>query len=284
MGRRLLVLLLLALLGLSFLTVVVRADDGDDDADAADGAAHGQHEGAGGHGAGAEADDDDDEKPESEEEEKEVELQPSQHVATAIIFPDFVDKKFTLSDKVTLLISIKNSGDAALNITGVQARLHSPFDYKYIIQNFTYREVGMAVDSKKEGSLDYVFHPDKGLEPIEYHLSAYVDYNDSANLEYRSFVFNGTIELIEKASTFDAKYFFSYFMLFGGVALVGYILWSVSKPVSKPSRHSSAVEQGTRVNSATTQKEWAGEIYTPKSQSQAVNKKRSKSKKSEGKS
>jgi len=282
MSRKLFVLLFLALLGSAFLTVVVRADEDDDADSAADGAGHGAPEGAGaggagGHGGAAEADDDDEEKPESDEEEKEVELKPSPHVTTAIIFPDFVDKKFTLTDKVTLLIGIKNAGEGALNITGVQTRLHSPYDYKYIIQNFTYREVGMAVDSRREASLEYLFQPDKGLEPIEYHLSAYIDYNDSSNAQFRSFVYNDTVELIEKQSSFDAKQFFSYFMLLGGFGLVGYILWSVSKPVTKPSRSKSAhVEQGTRADAATVQKEWAGELYTPKAQSTAVKKRASK--------
>jgi len=282
MGRKLLVLLLIALLGTAFLTVVVRADDEDDADSAADGAGHAAPEGAGGggaagHGGAAEADDDDEEKPEGDDEEKEVELKPSPHVSTAIIFPDFAEKKFTLSDKVTLLVGIKNTGETALNITGVQTRLHSPFDYKYIIQNFTYREVGMTVEPRREASLEYVFQPDKGLEPIEYHLSAYIDYNDSAQIEYRSFVYNDTVELIEKSSSFDAKQFFSYFMLLGGVGLVGYILWSVSKPVSKPSR-SAAVERGTRADSATVQQDWAGDIYTPKSKSTPVGKKRTNKK------
>jgi len=260
--RKLLAFLVLLLLGVSFLAVSVRAQD-DDEGDAApETGGHappqGGAAGAGG-GAAADADDDDDEKADIQEEAA-VELKPSPDVTTAIIFPDFKDKHFHIGEKVTLLIGVHNTGAGEFNITGVQARLHSPYDYNYYIQNFTYREVGVSVGGKQQAGVEYVFQPDKSLEPIEYHLSAYIDYNDTANNQFRTFVTNGTVELIEKPSSFDTVQFFRYFLLAAGAALAGYVLVNVCKPAGKPS---SSVERGTRTASAASEAEWAGEIYTP---------------------
>jgi hypothetical protein len=283
MMKRLLALLLLVLLGLSFLSVCVRAQDDDEseaDAAGAPGGAGqaGQQGGAAGAGAKAgEADDEEDDKADVEGEEAAVVLKPSPDVITTFIFPEFPDSDFQIGEKVTLLISFHNTGTTAFNITSVQAHLHSPFDYNYYIQNFTAREVGATVEPKSQVSVEYVFQPDKSLEPIEYHLSAYLEYNDTVGGQFRSFVTNGTVELVEKPSSFDAKQFFSYAMLIGAVALLGYIAYSLGHPAAKKSKRSS-VERGTRSNAAANQDEWAGPIYTPKSSSTAIKKKSTKSK------
>ena len=47
------------------------------------------------------------------------------------------------------------------------------------IVQFTVREVAASVESNQEISLEYVFMPDKSLEPLEFHLSAWVLYNST---------------------------------------------------------------------------------------------------------
>jgi hypothetical protein len=266
----------------------VRAQDDDEpdtEPSAADGAAGqaGQQGGAAGGAAGGapsgEADDDEEDKTEVDEGEAAVVLKPSPDVITTFVFPEYPDKRFQIGEKVTLLIGFHNTGSVAFNITGVQAHLHSPFDYNYYIQNFTAREVAATVEPKQQVSVEYVFQPDKSLEPIEYHLSAYLDYNDTTGGQFRSFITNGTVELIEKPSSFDAKQFFSYLMLAGAVALLAYIAYSLGHPASKKAKSKSSVERGTR-SAAVNQEEWAGPIYTPKQQSMAVKKKSSKAKSS----
>jgi hypothetical protein len=278
--KRLIGWLLLLLIGTAFVSVCVRAQDDDDlETDAQNAGAGagqaGQRGGAAGAGAGGAHEGEDEEDEKADVEEEIVVLKPSPDVITTFIFPDFLDKRFQIGEKVTLLVGFHNTGSVAFNITSVQAHLHSPFDYNYYIQNFTSREIGATVEPKQQVSVEYVFQPDKSLEPIEYHLSAFVEYNDSSNGQFRSYVTNGTVELIEKPSTFDTKQFFSYLMLFGAIALLAYIAYSLGHPAAKKTRKSS-VERGTRDASAGNQDDWAGPIYTPKSSSAPIKRKSSK--------
>jgi len=72
---------------------------------------------------------------------------------------------------------------------------------------------------------------------------------------------------------FNAKSFFSYFLGAAAIGLVGYVFFGVSKSVNKPS---ASVERGTRTeaSAAAAASDWAGEVYKPKAQSQAIGRKK----------
>jgi len=230
--------------------------------------------------------DDDDEGGEGEgegenvaEEEEEELLKPSPDVITSVYFPDFIEKRIPVGEKVTMLVLFHNKGKGAFNITAIKAHLHSPFDYSYYIQNFTSREVGAVVQAGEEVSVEYVFMPDKNLEPLEFHLSAYLDYNDTEAHRFRTTFQNGTIELVERASTFDAKLVFSYFLAASAAGLIAFIGMNLSKSLTAPSK----VERGTKATTSANADEWAGPIYKPKATSSAVGRKKApKSPKSPG--
>jgi len=278
---------------LSVQTVVRAQEDGDDGEDVQEGGA-GHGAGAGGANAGAAGGDEQEEEADATatEEDKEIVLAPSRDVTTSIIFPDFPDKKIHVGEKVTVLIGFKNNGKSTFNITTVAAHLHSPFDFNYYIQNFTVREIGALVEPEREVSIEYIFAPDKSLEPLEFHLSAYVDYNSTTGEQFRTTFTNGTIELIEKPSEFDAKQFFTYISGAGVLGLLLYITLSLSGTLSKSSSSSShrasrssssnkgSSDGGDSSSGSASQaggsvEDWAGPIYTPKTKSSAIGRKSS---------
>jgi len=189
------------------------------------------------------------------------------HVRTVVYFPDYPDKKLDIGERVTALIGFHNKGDLTFNITAIGAHFQSPYDLSYFIQNFSIRDVGsvggMLVDEHKQLTLDYVFAPDKSLEPIQFWLGGWIQYNGSNGIEYRSTWANGTVDLVEKSLEFDVRRLFSYFLLLSGVGLVIYIALNLSPASKKKAR--KTVERGTRVAPVTTDEDW-GTAYKPASQ------------------
>jgi len=191
------------------------------------------------------------------------------------ISPTGLKKKIPVGEKITMLVVFHNNGTSEFNITNIRAHLHSPFDFSYYIQNFTSREVGAIVLAGQEVSVEYTFLPDKSLEPLEFHLSAYLDYNDTNELRFRSTFQNGTIELVERASNFDAKLVFSYFLAASAAGLIAFIGMNLSKSLTA----SPKVERGTKhasnsTGSASSSDDWAGPIYKPKAAGAAIGRKR----------
>jgi len=184
------------------------------------------------------------------------------------------------------LVGFHNKGDSTFNLTAVGAALHSPFDYNYHIQNFTYREVSSIVGGGEEASVEYQFTPDKSLEPLEFHLSASLYYNDTGSGKlFRSTFVNQTIELIEKSSGFDAKTIFTYILAFAGLGLAGYIGINISGSLN---RNSSTPERGTRGSAPTASQaaaakaSWETPVYKPKPKAGAFGRKSKKASKGKG--
>lgn len=246
-------LLLLALLGfLLFLSPIVRAQD--DAAD--DGEDEIVHE---------------EEIIEGEEELSDLGAVPV--VETSVYFPDHQDRKFPIGAPVTMLLLVKNAGDEPFQLTGVAAHLHSIFDLNYYVQNFTGRELGYVVEPQREASIEYMFMPDKSLEPLEFHFSAFIEYNSTTGDVYRSTPVNGTVELYELPAQWDLQTVLSYTASTGVFTAIGYIVFiNFFKPSksSRSSRSSRAASAPSGKGSASTSSgpsnidEWAGPIYKPK--------------------
>jgi len=267
MGSKTLALVLLFLIGVLFLSELqcARADDIDDDDAPIDDSADDIEIT---DDAGADDDDDDDEYEytDSETEEYTGVLAPHPDVHTHFIFPDYAEKQFVVGKPVVTLISFANKGRRTFNITGVGAHLHSPFDFSYYIQNFTAREQDALVLPGAQVSVEYVFVPDPSLEPLEFWLSAWLQYNDTEGRTFRNTFTNGTIELIEKPSEFNAKSFFSYVVLVAVVAVGGFFFYNSQQPRSRKSV--SSVERGTAASGG-SDGGW-GEAYVPKPHSGRV--------------
>lgn len=255
MNKSLLAILLLALLGLSFLgNLPVRAQDASDDAEEELKASDETNAKADKQEAGDETEPDD--------EDEDLLLIPHPDVTVSAVFPDSLEKKFALGEAITVLLGFNNKGDQAFNITGIGAHLQSPHDLSYYIQNFTARRVmGAAVGPRQQAAAEYVFLPDPTLEPLEFWMSAWVIYNNSADQVFMHTFYNSTIELYEPNTGFSARALLSWLLTAAFVGIVGYIVIRVSG-AQKPKKKKS-VERGTTESSADS----SVPVYTPAKES-----------------
>jgi len=239
----------------------------------------------------ARADDDEDLEVEDEEDEKDVKLDDEEDdyeddgilrshsdVRATVHFPDFPDRKFELGQRVDALIGFNNKGNVPFNVTAIGAFFHSPFDYSYYIQNFSYRDVGVILQGHWQVTFEYIFMPDRGLEPVEYWLSGWIDYNSSEGREYRSTWYNGTVTLVEKSVEFDFRKTLGYlFLIFLAVALGYFILnYQTLTGGKKKKERKPFSERVPVVPKETTDSDW-GTIYKPAAQSRRVGSKKAPS-------
>jgi len=170
--------------------------------------------------------DDDDEDDDLDSEDDDLDFDDSSpDLDMTSIFPDFPDRKFKIGENVRLLFSLGNNGDQALNISAIQAHLHSPFDYTYYIQNFTAKFVGNVVAPDTQMSFDYTFRPDKALDASDFWLSANVYYTNALNQTFRNTVFNGTVELVEQEMDLNVRKVLTYVVAVAGMTLIGYAMF-----------------------------------------------------------
>jgi len=230
----------------------------------------------------ARADDDEDLDVEDEEDEYEDDgiLRSHSDVRATVHFPDFPDRKFELGHRVDALIGFNNKGNIPFNVTAIGAFFHSPYDYSYYIQNFSYRDVGVILQGHWQVTFEYIFFPDRGLEPVDYWLSGWIDYNSSEGREYRSTWFNGTVTLVEKSQEFDFRKFLGYlFLIFLAVAL-GYFIFNYHTLTGgkKKKERKPFSERVPVTPKETTDSDW-GAIYKPAAQSRRVGSKKPSSSK-----
>jgi len=213
---------------------------------------------------------------EEDSEEEDIALVASPNAHTRVLFPEYPTKKIPVGKEVTVLVGFSNSGDKTFNITAIGAHLHSPFDFSYYIQNFTAYEVEGTVAPGEQLSLEYVFKPDPQLEPLEFHLSGWILYNDSDNNMFRSTFVNGTIELTEAQSDFDIRGVFTWFLAVAALGLILYVGFNVlATPEQKKSvakRAGASVERGPK-KQASEDAGFLDSLYTPADKSVSVGKK-----------
>mmetsp|Transcript_3246 Transcript_3246/g.4423 ORF Transcript_3246/g.4423 Transcript_3246/m.4423 type:complete len:257 (+) Transcript_3246:35-805(+) len=164
------------------------------------------------------------------DEDDDYEVGPSQDIETAFMFADYPDKKLELGEIIKVLFLFNNKGDIGFNVTHVFASLRSPYDYNYHIQNFSAMPIGTLVPPGAQASFEYLFKPDVTLEPTEFWLTTEVVYNSSEDRTYKSAVFNGTVELVEKNAEVDIRKFITYLVILAGMGYGGYSMYSAKKP------------------------------------------------------
>jgi len=208
-----------------------------------------------------------------EEDDGIVRAHPS--VKTVVLFPEYQDKRFPVITKLVALIGFDNRADVQFNITAIGAHFQSPYDLSYYIQNFTARDFsqfgGQVVEPHSQATLEYIFYPDKGLEPLEYWLSGWILYNSSLGTMHVSTWTNSSVTLIEKDGESGIRNFFVYGLFFSGVALVVYVALTYPQSTKKAKR---APESGANKRE-TTDDDW-GSAYVPESSSRRVGSRRAK--------
>jgi len=119
----------------------------------------------------------------------------------------------------------------------------------------------MLLEPDRQVSLEYIFRPDKSLEPLQFWFSGYVDYNDTEGNMFRSTFINGTLELIEKEVPYNVQGVFVFILTIAVIGAVGLFTLKQFGFLDKKSKFIKATERGTA--SASESSEW-GSIYEPK--------------------
>jgi hypothetical protein len=240
---RLLTWLFLLSISLTFLTSNVRADDVDTPVE-------------------------DSETYDDEEFDDDEDAVSSSDITVKTLFPNHGDKKFGLGEDVTLLVAFNNNGDKTFNVSSIAGHLHSPFDYNYYIQNFTVKNAPAVVGPNSQVSLEYTFKPDKALEPLEFWLSAYVNYNRSDGRGFMHTLHNATVELVEPTAGSSQK-LIMYVIVLAGLGVLGYVFLQANKVKS----------QSSEASTASRGRDWDDDIYKPAERAKRAGGKRNKGKK-----
>lgn len=160
-----------------------------------------------------------------------------------------------------MLCGFTNTGDKSYNVTAIKGSINSPFDYRMYIQNFTEMNPNAEVKKGDQGTLFYRFYPDPNLEPRDYVLTILVDYVDADKEEYRSVVFNSTIEVVESQSSLDTRTFFGRFLM---VSLLGLGAFAGSMVFNKFGKKKGRSAEPSK-KSARGENEWMQGINAPPS-------------------
>jgi hypothetical protein len=79
---------------------------------------------------------------------------PSEDIETSFVFPDFesvsANAKLPLGETITVLCHFSNDGASPVNISAIMGSLNHALDFRYHIQNYTYKPFGMVVKGGEE--------------------------------------------------------------------------------------------------------------------------------------
>jgi len=219
-------------------------------------------------------------------------VMPAPDVSQWVQFLGVSDNKFVAGEEVVALVGMHNAGDKTYNVSYVGAHLHSPYDQSFYVQNFTVRWTSALLPPRSEVTIEYRFRPDERLDALDYHLSGWMIYNDSAPtpIIYRSLFVNQTIEVVERRAEWTAQSAMAYTIGAVGIAVVAYVFLQnqggASKVLSslqggkksKSSRRSAAAEPTAASSpdaaASPSSAGWEVKAYKPAAVSKAVGKKR----------
>mmetsp|Transcript_43766 Transcript_43766/g.101172 ORF Transcript_43766/g.101172 Transcript_43766/m.101172 type:complete len:268 (-) Transcript_43766:188-991(-) len=141
------------------------------------------------------------------------------------VFPDFAKPRFPMGENVDVLVALLNTGSKTFNLTSVAGTLHPPFNFNFVVQNFTSTAIGQTLAPNEQKTVVYKFTPDGRLEALDFKLHLYVTYEDEAGEKFVHTLFNETATLIESASETSSKIMFVIMLVavsLGLAALKGY--------------------------------------------------------------
>jgi len=266
MNRTLLAFLLLAIMLFATLPSYTVAQEGDDD----DGVDAGESSKAG-TPTPVEGDEYDEDTEEVVEEEPQMYVMPAQDVQTYVKFLGVNENKFIAGNEVTALIGMINHGDKTYNVSYVGAHLHSPYDFNFYVQNFSVGFTSSLLPPHSEVTINYRFRPDEKLEPLDFHLSGWLIYNDSAvptQIIYRSLFVNQTIEVLERKQEWTVQSAITWSFSGIGMLVVSYVAMQYWGGLSGSRKRSVTRGEGGAAAG------WEAKVYKPAAVQKAVSKKR----------
>lgn len=153
-----------------------------------------------------------------EEEEWDGTLTENADIHCVVSFPDYPDKRLPIDKELTMLIGVTNNGNEVYNISVVGASLHSPYDFNYYIQNFSYKQFQDVLPPTAQYTLEYRFTPDAKLQALDYWFSAFIIVNGTRRI-YKQIPINGTLTLTAEGNSFlfDVIQMLATLVVVGGV-------------------------------------------------------------------
>jgi hypothetical protein len=169
-------------------------------------------------------------------------------LSTAVYFPEHTTKQFPAGDVITAVISAHNDNTKPYNLTAVVASLNSPLDFTMYIQNFTHQVYFKELPPSGEMSLEYKFRLAPQVPTRDFAVAIHLIYEDVGSSGYYSnVVFNGTVEVVEKAKLIDTEGLFMYLMIIALFAGIGY--WAFSNASDKLGIKKSVKKAGKKGDS-----------------------------------
>ncbi|KAJ0968705.1 hypothetical protein J5N97_021582 [Dioscorea zingiberensis] len=188
-------------------------------------------------------------------------------IETVCVFPKNAAKLVTAGEETDLLVGLQNEGEATLNVIGIRATLHYPFDHRMLIQNLTVQEFyNASVPVSTQATFPYMFAVSKFLQPGSFDLVGTIVYEIDQQ-PYQSTFYNGSIEVVEAGGFLSVE---SVFLVTLGAALVGIFgLWAYGQiqHFSKKTKKATKVEVGTGTVDANMDEWLQGTAYSQSSKS-----------------
>ncbi|KAL7118643.1 hypothetical protein ACP275_02G016200 [Erythranthe tilingii] len=198
---------------------------------------------------------------------------PAPEVETVCLFPKNPSKNVVAGEESELLVGIKNDGQSVINVIAIQASVHLPYNYHYLLQNLSTQAFKNAsVPPSSQASFPYIFGVSKFLQAGAYDLVGTIVYEIDQH-PYQSTFYNGTIEVTESGGMFSVE---SVFLFCLGIALLGLLGFWIRNQIqqfSKKTKRAPKVEVGTGTTDASMDEWLQGTAYT-QSQSNKSKKKK----------
>ncbi|KAK6159536.1 hypothetical protein DH2020_006850 [Rehmannia glutinosa] len=191
---------------------------------------------------------------------------PAPDVETVCVFPKNPSRIVVAGEESELLVGIKNddiiTGGSNINVIAIQASVHLPFNYHYLLQNLSAQAFNNAsVPPSVQATFPYIFAVSKFLQSGAYDLVGTIVYEIDQN-PYQSTFYNGTIEVTEAGGMFSVE---SVFLFCLGIALLGLLGFWIRGQIqnfSKKTKRAPKVEVGTGTIDALTDEWLQGTAYT----------------------
>ncbi|KAK4774319.1 hypothetical protein SAY86_009254 [Trapa natans] len=189
-------------------------------------------------------------------------LGPAPGVETVCIFPKNGAQLVPAGEETELVVGMKNDGESILNVIGIRASVHLPFDHKLLVQNLTGQGFNNAtVPPSAQSSFPYIFAVSKYLQPGNFDLVGTIFYEIDQQ-PYQTVFYNGTIEVVESGGFLSME---SVFLITLGIALLVLLgLWVHGRlqNLSKKTKKAPKVEVGTKTTDASLDEWLQGTAYT----------------------
>jgi len=148
--------------------------------------------------------------------------EPSPDVICNGVFPKFDGARLPMGEVADVIVGLVNRGQEPMNVTSIAGSINSPFDFGYYIQNFTGQQYNQLVHEDDEITLRYKFMPIDTLDPVDYHISLTVFYENDEELFSTTF-FNATVTFYEPESAFGFQQIVKYLGMIGAAAAAVYV-------------------------------------------------------------